>query len=187
MMPMRGSMVSPPCSTTSISATMGFRPTPASDLLCLRWFNVNWTKVKDHLSNCFSNRGNRSVMLARLGHVLYWTGCLIAALSLSIGWISYPGVDTTGIKFARQSGASDEAILEQRMAAGTPTEVQQYKAASQAGYSPTEILDYLVMRKKSRLAALPDLQQNPELVVAGVVAILAWLIGRALRFVLAGT
>jgi hypothetical protein len=125
-------------------------------------------------------------MLARLGHVLYWMGCLIAALSLSVGWISYAGVDTTGIELARQNGAGDEAILEQRIAAGTPTEIQQYKAASKAGYSPTEILDYLVIRRKSRLAALPDLQRNPELVVAGVIAILAWLIGRALRYVLAG-
>jgi hypothetical protein len=125
-------------------------------------------------------------MLARLGHVLYWTGCLIAALSLSVGWISYAGVDTTGIELARQNGTGDEAILEQRIAAGTPTEIQQYQAASKAGYSPTEILDYLVMHKKSRLAALPDLQQNPELVVTGVIAILAWLIGRALRYVLAG-
>ena len=126
-------------------------------------------------------------MLARLGHVLYWMGCLIAALSLSVGWISYSGVDTTGIEFARQNGTSDEAIFEQRITVGTPTEVQQYKAASKAGYSPTEILDYLVMHKRSRLAALPDLQQNPGLVMAGVAAILAWLIGRALRYVLAGT
>jgi hypothetical protein len=126
-------------------------------------------------------------MLARLGHVLYWTGCLIAAVSLSIGWISYSGVDTTGIELARQNGTGDEAIFEQRITVGTPTEVQQYRAASKAGYSPTEILDYLVMHKRSRLAAMPDLQQNPGLVVAGVLAILAWLIGRALRYVLAGT
>ena len=26
-------------------------------------------------------------MLARLGHVIYWTGCLFAALSLTVGWI----------------------------------------------------------------------------------------------------
>lgn len=46
-------------------------------------------------------------MLARLGHVLYWTGCLLAALSLTVGWINYPGVDTTGIEVARQRGLSD--------------------------------------------------------------------------------
>jgi hypothetical protein len=26
-------------------------------------------------------------MLARLAHVIYWTGCLFAALSLTVGWI----------------------------------------------------------------------------------------------------
>lgn len=81
-------------------------------------------------------------MLARLGHVFYWTGCLLAALSLTVGWFSYPGVDTTGIEIARQRGLSDASIVQQRIAA-EPASAQQYETASKADYSPTEILDFL--------------------------------------------
>jgi hypothetical protein len=124
-------------------------------------------------------------MLARLGHVFYWTGCLLAALSLTLGWISYPGVDTTGIEVARQRGLSDASIVQQRIGV-EPASAQQYGAASKAGYSPTEILDFLVKTRRSRLGGLPDLQTNPTLVVTAAVALLAWLIGLALRYVLAG-
>ena len=125
-------------------------------------------------------------MLARLGNVLYWAGCLLAALSLAIGWINYPGVDTTGIEVARQRGLSDASIVEQRMSA-TPAEAQKYETATKSGYSPTEILDYLVKSNRSRLTALPDFQQNPMLVIAAAIALLAWIVGRALRYLLAGT
>jgi hypothetical protein len=124
-------------------------------------------------------------MLARLGHVIYWTGCLLAALSLTVGWINYRGVDTTGIEVARQRGLSDASIVQQRIAA-EPSSAQQYEAASKAGYSPTEILDFLVEKHRSRLGSLPDLQTNPMLVVTAGVALLAWLFGFALRYVLAG-
>ena len=82
-------------------------------------------------------------MLARLGHVFYWTGCLLAALSLTLGWMGYPGVDTTGIEVARQRGLSDASIVQQRVSA-EPSKAQQYEEASKAGYSPTEVLDFLV-------------------------------------------
>src|ERR1700733_540610 len=124
-------------------------------------------------------------MLARLGHVFYWTGCLLAVLSLSIGWFTYSGVDTTGIEVARQRGLSDEAIVQQRIAAD-PTSAHRYEEASKVGYSPTEILDYLVKNKRSRLGGLPDLQTNPMLVVSTAFALFAWLVGFALRYVLAG-
>jgi hypothetical protein len=124
-------------------------------------------------------------MLARLGHVFYWTGCLLAALSLTVGWFSYPGVDTTGIEIARQRGLSDASIVQQRIAA-EPASAQQYETASKAGYSPTEILDFLVKTHRSRLGGLPDLQTNPMLVITAAVALLAWLVGFALRYVLTG-
>jgi hypothetical protein len=67
-----------------------------------------------------------------------------------------------------------------------PSSAQQYETASKAGYSPAEILDFLVKTNRSRLGGLPDLQTNPMLVVAAAVALLAWLVGFALRYVLAG-
>jgi hypothetical protein len=123
---------------------------------------------------------------ARLGNVLYWAACLVAVLILAIGWINYPGVDTTGIEAARRSGLSDASIMQQQMAHPS-AKPQQFEAASNAGYSPTEILDYLVKSHRSRLAGPPDLQQDPELVFVGAAALLAWLLGRALRYILAGT
>jgi hypothetical protein len=126
-------------------------------------------------------------MLARLGNVLYWAGCMLAALSITIAWINYPGVDTTGIEAARQRGLSDASIVQQRIAAAPSATPQAYETAAKAGYSPTEILDHLVITNRSRLAGLPDLQQNPILVMAGATALLAWAVGRALRYVLAGT
>jgi hypothetical protein len=125
-------------------------------------------------------------MIARFGNVLYWAACLCAVLSLAIGWINYPGVDTTGIEAARRGGLSDASIMQQQMAQPN-AKPEQFEAASKAGYSPTEILDYLVKNKRSRFAGPPDLQQNPELVFAGAAALLAWLVGRALRYILAGT
>jgi hypothetical protein len=125
-------------------------------------------------------------MLARLGNLLYWTGCALAALILAFGWMEYPGVDTTGIEAARQSGLSDTAIVQQRLTMPS-TNSRAYESAAKAGYSPTEILDYLVRTNRSRLAALPDLQQNPRLMLAAAAALLAWVVGRALRYLLAGT
>ena len=124
-------------------------------------------------------------MLARLGHVIYWAGCLLAAVILTVGWINYPGVDTTGIEVARQLGLSDASIVQQRIAA-EPSSAQQYETASKVGYSPTEILDFLVKKNRSRLGGLPDLQTNPMLLVTAAAALLAWLAGFAFRYVLAG-
>jgi hypothetical protein len=107
-------------------------------------------------------------MLARLGNVFYWTGCLLAVLSLTVGWIGYPGMDTTGIENARQRGLGDASIVQQRIAA-EPASAQQYEAASKAGYSPTEILDCLVKTHRSRLGGVPDLQANPMLVITAAV------------------
>src|ERR1700682_4443618 len=124
-------------------------------------------------------------MLARLGHVFYWTGCLLAARSLTVGWFSYPGVDTTGIEIARQRGLSDASIVQQRIAA-EPASAHQFEEASKVGYSRTEILDFLVKAHRSRLGGLADLQTNPVLVITAAVALLAWLVGFALRYVFAG-
>ena len=126
-------------------------------------------------------------MIARFGNVLYWVGCLLAALSLAVGWIGYPGVDTTGIEVARQSGLDDASIVQQRAMAAPASSRQKYESASKAGYSPTEILDYLIETNRSRLAGWPDLQKNPNLIVAAGFAVFAWVVGRALRYVLAGT
>ena len=110
---------------------------------------------------------------------------MLAALSLTVGWFSYPGVDTTGIEIARQRGLSDASIVQQRITA-EPASAHQYEEAAKVGYSPTEILDYLVKNKRSRLGGLPDLQTNPVLVITAAVALLAWLVGFALRYVFAG-
>jgi hypothetical protein len=137
-------------------------------------------------------------MIARLGNVLYWAACLLAILILAVGWTNYQGIDTTGIEAARRRGETDVSILEQqknplfpqsgveatKRAAGIAAGIE---ASTKAGYSPTEILDFLVKRQRSRLAGLPDLEQDPTLAIAGAAALLVWLLGRALRYVLAGT
>src|SRR5260370_27459821 len=63
-----------------------------------------------------------------------------------------------------------------------PSQPRSIACFSAAPYSPTEILDYLVKTHRSRLAGLPDFQKNPTLVVA-----VGWVVGRAFRYLLAGT
>jgi hypothetical protein len=127
-------------------------------------------------------------MIARLGNLLYWLGCLLAVLILAVGWANYQGIDTTGIEAARRRGESDVSILEQQKSRHPPfPQGQGFEAAAKAGYSPTEVLDYLVKVRRSRLAGLPDLQQDPTLGIAGAAALLVWLVGRALRYLFAAT
>lgn len=123
-------------------------------------------------------------MAARLGNVLYWLGCLAAFLCVAVGWADYRGVDTTGIEAARQRGQTDAQILQQRKA--SDVDRFDYDGAIKVGYTPTEILDFVVKDKRSKLAGMPDLQREPFLVLTIVAAIAVWGVGRAFRYVLAG-
>jgi hypothetical protein len=123
-------------------------------------------------------------MGARLGYVLYWTFCLLAALWLAIGWVNYPGVDTTGIIKARVSGLSDAQIFKDRKSASP--ESYKYDEALKDGYTPTEILNYLVERDTSKYAGFPKTPEGWPVYLAALAAGVTWLIGRALRYILAG-
>ena len=125
-------------------------------------------------------------MAARLGNVLYWAACMLAALCLAIGLMMYPGADTMGVEVARQHGQSDAQILEHLKQPGKMLNFDVDEALK-AGYSPSEVLNYLVEQRRSWFGGLPDRRAGAILIAATTAALLLWLAGRALRYVLAGT
>jgi hypothetical protein len=123
-------------------------------------------------------------VLARLGNVLYWTGCLIGALWIAVATFGvYHDLKTDDIREARLSGKSDHAILEEVRPRSSRFDID---GALKATYTPTEILNHL--RSDVPEISRPHLR-NPGpfeyLIVLGP-ALLVWLIGRAARYILAG-
>jgi hypothetical protein len=122
-------------------------------------------------------------MTARLGNVLYWATCILAVLCLVLGWFLYQGADTTGIENARLEGQSDAQIFQQqRNAIGN----YKFDEALKAGYTQTEILNYLVTAKRSRASGLLSWPPVADVYIPVCAALFAWLVGRAARYVLAG-
>jgi hypothetical protein len=121
-------------------------------------------------------------MAARLGNVIYWAACILAALCLVLGWVSYQGADTTGIELARSQGEPDVQIFQQQKRSG---EKFKFDEAVKAGYTQTEVLNYLVSANRSRLSGALKWPPAPEVYIAVFAAVLIWLVGRAVQYVLA--
>jgi hypothetical protein len=110
---------------------------------------------------------------------------VLAALCLVIGWTNYQGADTTGIELARSQGAPDAQIfLQQRNKPNS--KAFEFDEALKAGYSQTEILNYLVQTHSSRMDGILAWPPATPVILTVGAAVLIWLIGRAFRYVLSG-
>jgi hypothetical protein len=107
----------------------------------------------------------------------------LAVLCLALGLVSYQGADTTGIELARTQGQSDAHIFQSQKSA---PDGYKFDEALRAGYTQTEILDYLVTARRSRISGLLNWPPAFEVYITAFAALLIWLVGRAGRYILAG-